>query len=75
MTPAEIQSLVIGVLTGLGASTVFVIAVFAGFCVLVGRTKHRKIGTASLVCAASTIVSGPARATCRRMCPAVPPTS
>ncbi len=49
MTPSEIQSLVIGVLTGLGASSVFLIVVFAGFCVLVGRTKHRKIGTASLV--------------------------
>ena len=49
MTPSEIQALVIGVLTGLGASTVFMIAVFVGFCVLVGLTKHRKIGTASLV--------------------------
>ena len=49
MTLSEIQPLVIGVLTGLGASTVFVIAVFAAFCVLVGRTKYRKIGKASLV--------------------------
>jgi len=49
VTLSEIQPLVIGVLTGLGASTVFVIAVFAAFCVLVGLTKHRKIGKASLV--------------------------
>ena len=49
MTLSELQSLVIGLLTGLGASTVFVIAVFAAFCVLMGLTKHRKIGKASLV--------------------------
>ena len=49
MTPSEIQSLVIGVLTGFGASSVFLIVVFAAFCVLVGRTKHRKIGKTSLV--------------------------
>ena len=49
MTLSEIWSLVKAVLTGLGASTVFVIAGFAAFCVLVGLTKHRKIGKASLV--------------------------
>ena len=49
MTPAEIQALVLGVLTGLGTSTVFLIAIFLGFCVLVGFTKHRKIGKTSLV--------------------------
>ncbi len=49
MTPAEIQAMVIGVLTGLGTSTVFLIAIFLGFCVLVGFTKHRKIGKTSLV--------------------------
>ncbi len=46
MTPLE---LVIGVLTGLGISTVFLLAVFLGFCVFVGFTKHRAIGKASLV--------------------------
>ena len=50
MTPSDIQSLVIGVLTGLGVSTVFLLAIFVGFCVLVGFTKtHRKIGKASLM--------------------------
>ena len=49
MSQSEIQSLVIGVLTGLGSSTVFLIAVFAAFCVLMGRTKHRTIGKTSLV--------------------------
>ena len=49
MTPSEIQSLVLGVLQGLGMSTVFLLAVFVGFCVLVGFTKHRTIGKASLV--------------------------
>ena len=50
MTPSDIQSLVIGVLTGLGVSTVFLLAIFVGFCVLAGFTKtHRKIGKASLI--------------------------
>ena len=49
MTPSEIQSLVIGVLTGLGASTVFLIFVFVVFCVLVGKAKYRKTGKTSLV--------------------------
>ena len=49
MTPAEIQAMILGVLTGLGASTVFLIVVFLGFCVLVGFTKHRKIVKTSLV--------------------------
>ena len=48
MTPSEIQVLVTGVLTGLVVSTVFLVAVFVGFCVLLGFTKtHRKIGRAS----------------------------
>jgi hypothetical protein len=42
MNPAEIQDLVIGALQGLGASTVFVLALFIGFCVLVGFTKTKK---------------------------------
>ena len=49
MTPAELQSLAFGVLGGLGMSTVFLLSVFLGFCVLVGFTKHRSIGKASLV--------------------------
>ena len=49
MTPSDIQTLVIGVLTGLGASTVFLLVVFVGFCVLVGFTKHRKISKGSPV--------------------------
>ena len=49
MTPSEIQSLVLGVVQGIGMSTVFLLAVFVGFCVLVGYTKHRTIGKGSLV--------------------------
>ena len=49
MTPSEIQSLVLGVVQGIGFSTVFLLAVFVGFCVVVGFTKHRAIGKASLV--------------------------
>ena len=49
MTPSEIQSLVISVLTGLVTSTGFLIVVFVVLCVLVGKTKYRKTGRASLV--------------------------
>ena len=49
MTPAEMQTLVLGLLRGVGTSTVFLLSVFVGFCVLVGFTKHRAIGKASMV--------------------------
>jgi hypothetical protein len=39
---ADAQSLVLGALQGLGASTVFVLVLFIGFCVLVGFTKLKK---------------------------------
>jgi hypothetical protein len=38
----EIQQIAIGALQGLGASTVFVLALFIGFCVLVGFMKTKK---------------------------------
>lgn len=48
---AEIQQLIIGALQGLGVSTVFVLVLFIGFCVLVGFTKTKKTagGTAPVV--------------------------
>ena len=49
MSSAEIQSLVLSALQGLGISTIFLLCVFIGFCVLVGLTKHRAIGKDSLV--------------------------
>ena len=42
MTPAEIQQLVIGALTGFTSSAVFVLFLFIGFCVVVGFTKLKK---------------------------------
>ena len=41
MSAADVQNLVIGALQGLGASTVFVLLLFIGFCVLVGFTKTK----------------------------------
>jgi hypothetical protein len=38
---AETLDLVIGALTGIGASTVFILALFIGFCVLIGFTKTK----------------------------------
>ena len=49
MSVPDVQSLVLGVLQGLGMSTVFLLSVFLGFCVLVGFTKHRVIGKGSPV--------------------------
>ncbi len=45
----DIQSVVVGLLQGLGLSTVFLLAVFIGFCVLVGFTKLRTIDKRSRV--------------------------
>jgi hypothetical protein len=42
MTPAEIQQLVIGALAGFTSSSVFVLVLFIGFCVVVGFTKLKK---------------------------------
>ena len=42
MSPAEAQEIAIGTLQGLGASTVFVLALFIGFCVIFGFTKTKK---------------------------------
>jgi hypothetical protein len=38
---AEAADLIIGALTALGASTVFVLALFLGFCVILGLPKLR----------------------------------
>ena len=51
MNPTEVQDIAIGALQGLGASTVFVLVLFIGFCVLVGFTKTKRTagGTAMVV--------------------------
>lgn len=38
----DVVQLVLGTLQGLGASTVFVLALFIGFCIVVGFTKLKK---------------------------------
>ena len=51
MTVTDVQQIAIGALQGLGASTVFVLALFIGFCVIFGFTKTKKTagGTAMVV--------------------------
>jgi hypothetical protein len=49
MSPAEVVDIAIGTLQGLGASTVFVLALFIGFCVLVGFTKTKKTAGGAMV--------------------------
>jgi hypothetical protein len=41
MTSADAMNLVIGALTAVGASTVFVLALFLGFCIILGFPKLR----------------------------------
>ncbi len=46
----EIQSIVLGVIQGLASSTVFVLVLFIGFCVIVGFTKlKRTAGNAPVI--------------------------
>jgi hypothetical protein len=42
MSAGEVQEIAIGALQGLASSTVFILALFIGFCVLVGFTKLKK---------------------------------
>lgn len=45
----EVQSLLFGALSGVLASTAFLLAVFIGFCVLFGFSKFRESGKKSRV--------------------------
>ena len=47
----DVQDIVLGALQGLASSTVFVLVLFIGFCVVVGLTKLKKTagGTAMVV--------------------------
>lgn len=49
MTWAELQSLALGLLLGLGVSTVFLLVLFIGFCVVLGFPKLRPGGRKSRV--------------------------
>ncbi len=42
MSANDVQQIGLGALQGLGASTIFVLALFIGFCVIVGFTKTKK---------------------------------
>ncbi len=42
MSAADIQQFVLSSLQGLASSTVFILALFIGFCVIVGLTKLKK---------------------------------
>ena len=51
MSATDVQQIGLGFLQGAGASTVFVLALFIGFCVIVGFTKTKKTagGSATVV--------------------------
>ena len=50
MTSQDVVNLVIGALTALGASTVFILALFLGFCIVLGFPKLRStVGGKSMV--------------------------
>ena len=41
MTSTDVINLVVGTLVGIGSSTVFVLALFLGFCIILGFPKLR----------------------------------
>ena len=59
MSASDIQSIVVGALQGLGLSTVFVLVLFIGFCVLVGFTKTKQTagGKARVVKSLDEVIS------------------
>ena len=58
MSAADIQNLVIGALQGVLSSTLFVLLLFIGFCVLIGFTKTKKTaGNAPVVKSLDEVVS------------------
>jgi hypothetical protein len=58
VSPAELQSLLVGTLQGLASSTLFVLGLFIGFCVVVGFTKlKRTSGDAPVVKSLDEVVS------------------
>ena len=48
MTP-DVQHLLFGALSGLAATTLFLLALFIGFCIVFGLPKVRRTGRASMV--------------------------
>ena len=60
MTAADLWQLALGALQGLGASTVFILVLFIGFCILVGFTKLKTTagGAASVVKSLDERVTG-----------------
>ena len=58
MSAADLQDLVIGAVQGLLSSTLFVLILFIGFCVLIGLTKLKKTaGNAPVVKSLDEVVS------------------
>jgi hypothetical protein len=59
MSAGDIQQVAIGALQGLGASTVFVLALFIGFCVVVGFAKLKRTagGSAPVIKSLDEMVS------------------
>ena len=59
MSAADVQNLVIGALQGVVSSTLFVLILFIGFCVLIGFTKLKKTagGKARVVKSLDEVVS------------------
>lgn len=49
MSAVEIRELAIGALQGLLSSTAFILALFIGFCVVVGLTKLKKTAGGTMV--------------------------
>ena len=49
MSGSEVLKIVLGVVQGVASSTVFVLALFIGFCVIVGFTKLKRTAGGAMV--------------------------
>jgi len=58
MSAADIQQVALGAVQGLASSTVFILVLFIGFCVIVGFTKLKKTaGDAPVIKSLDEIIS------------------
>jgi hypothetical protein len=70
MSPVDIQNAVIGALTGILSSSLFILALFIGFCIIVGFTKTKRTAGGS-----SPVIKSLDEAVTRKAVDYLPPTA
>ena len=59
MSPSEMVPLLVGALQGLASTTIFILVLFIGFCVMLGFAKFRQTGRQSMVVRSLDELVGP----------------